>query len=51
MAVLQEKQEPVGPPPPPGFTAYKKNAASGGVMGMIQSIIDDARKMEAEAIQ
>merc|ERR1719379_2047873 len=51
MAVLLQKQEPVGPPPPPGFSAYKKNAASGGVMGMIQSIIDDARAMEAEAIQ
>merc|ERR1739845_312675 len=30
------QQEPVGPPPPPGFEAYKKNAASGGVMSMIQ---------------
>merc|ERR1740127_169732 len=28
-----------GPPPPPGFEAYKKNAAAGGVMGMIQQII------------
>merc|ERR1719367_73512 len=24
------RQEPVGPPPPAGFEAYKKNAASGG---------------------
>merc|ERR1711870_208417 len=24
---LLQKQEPVGPPPPPGFEAYKKNAA------------------------
>ena len=31
------QQEPAGPPPPPpGFKEYKKNAASGGVMGMIQ---------------
>merc|ERR1712194_598654 len=44
------KQEPVGPPPPPGFEEYKKNAASGGVMGMIQQIINDAKAMEAEAI-
>merc|ERR1712226_1626284 len=29
----QHKQEPAGPPPP-GFEAYKKNAASGGVMDM-----------------
>merc|ERR1719387_1686995 len=29
---LAQRQEPAGPPPPPGFRAYKKNAASGGVM-------------------
>merc|ERR1719218_141847 len=40
-----------GPPPPPGFGAYKKNAAAGGVMGMIQQIINDAKAMEAEAIR
>jgi len=45
------QQEPAGPPPPPGFQAYKKNAASGGVMGMIQQIINDAKAMEAEAIR
>jgi predicted RNase H-like nuclease (RuvC/YqgF family) len=44
-----QKQEPVGPPPPPGFDAYKKNESAPGVMGMIQSIIDDAVAMEAEA--
>jgi DNA repair exonuclease SbcCD ATPase subunit len=43
--------QPAGPPPPPGFEAYKKNAASGGVMGMIQQIINDAKAMEAEAIR
>jgi len=48
-ALLQ--QEPAGPPPPPGFKEYKKNAASGGVMGMIQQIINDAKAMEAEAIR
>merc|ERR1712151_1392578 len=45
------QQEPAGPPPPPGFKEYKKNAAAGGVMGMIQQIIDDAKAMEAEAIR
>jgi len=40
-----------GPPPPPGFDSYKKNAAAGGVMGMIQQIINDAKAMEAEAIR
>merc|ERR1711904_694858 len=29
----------------------KKNAAAGGVMGMIQQIINDAKAMEAEAIR
>merc|ERR550532_1614770 len=37
----QTEEEPVGPPPPPGFEAYKKNAASGGVISMIQQIISD----------
>merc|ERR1719221_1466686 len=45
------QQEPAGPPPPPGFKEYKKNAAAGGVMGMIQQIINDAKAMEAEAIR
>merc|ERR1711862_356982 len=50
-AALLQKQEPAGPPPPPGFKEYKKNSASGGVMGMIQQIINDAKAMEAEAIR
>merc|ERR1719161_3027516 len=41
--------QPAGPPPPPGFGGYKKNAQSGGVMGMIEMIINDANAMEAEA--
>merc|ERR550532_1417007 len=48
---LLQKQEPVGPPPPPGFEAYKKNAANGGVMSLIQQIISDAKAMEAETIR
>merc|ERR1719271_2355024 len=50
-AALVQKQEPAGPPPPPGFKEYKNNAASGGVMGMIQQIINDAKAMEAETIR
>jgi len=38
-------------PAPPGFKSYEKNAASGGVMGMMSSIIDEAKAMEAEAIK
>merc|ERR1719441_70125 len=45
------KQEPAGPAPPPGFNEYQKNSAAGGVMGMIQQIINDAKAMEAEAIK
>merc|ERR1712138_54721 len=50
-AALVQTQQPAGPPPPPGFEAYKKNQASGGVMGMIQQIINDAKAMEAETIR
>eukprot|EP00415_Alexandrium_ostenfeldii_P001299 UN1299 len=50
-AALMQKQEPVGPPPPAGFEAYKNNAASGGVMGLLKQIISDAKAMEAEAIR
>merc|ERR1739838_239091 len=50
-ASLVQKQEPVGPPPPPGFEGYKNNAASGGVMALIQQIINDAKAMESEAIR
>jgi len=50
-AAFLQKQEPAGPPPPAGFEAYKKNAMSGGVMGMIQQIINDAKAMEAETIR
>ena len=34
-AALVQVQQPAGPPPPPGFAAYNKNAAAGGVMGML----------------
>jgi len=48
---MQQHKQPAGPPPPPGFEEYKKNAASGGVMKMIEEIINDAKAMEAEAIR
>jgi len=50
-ASLAQKQEPVGPPPPPGFETYKTSAASGGVLAMIQQIISDAKAMEADTIR
>jgi len=48
--VQTKKQEPAGPPPPPGFKSYGNNAQSGGVMAMIEQIIADAKAMEADAI-
>merc|ERR1719261_812140 len=54
-AALVQKQAVVkqtsGQAPPPGFKSYEKNAASGGVMGMMAGIINDAKAMEAEAIR
>jgi len=44
-------QQQAGQAPPPGFKQAAPNAASGGVMGMMQAIIDDAKAMEAEAIR
>jgi len=48
---LLQKQEPAGPPPPPGLKGYQKSNASGGILGMIQQIIDDAKIMEAAALK
>jgi len=46
------KQEPAGPPPPPGLhVPHRDNSVSGGVMGMIQLIIDDAKAMEGDAVK
>jgi len=53
-AALVQKASSVqtsGQAPPPGFKSYEKNKKSGGVMGMMQGIIDDAKTMEAEAIR
>jgi len=40
-----------GQAPPPSFKEYKKNENAGGVMGMIHTIINDAKTMKAEAIR
>jgi chaperonin cofactor prefoldin len=46
-----EQKVHAGQAPPPGFKSYEKSASSGGVMGMMQGIIDDAKAMEAECIR
>jgi hypothetical protein len=48
---LRSRQEPAGPPPPAGLKKYEKSGGAGGVMGMIEQIIRDAKQLEAEAIQ
>lgn len=48
---LQRKEEPAGPPPPPGFSEYKASAGSNPVMAALETIIKDAKNMEAETIR
>merc|ERR1719284_1741802 len=48
---MSAKQEPVGPPPPPGFKEYKQSSGAGGVMGMLEQIMRDTETLEAEAIK
>jgi len=50
-AALVQKQEPAGPAPPPGFQEYKKSAGSGGVIAMLQQIIQDAKAMEKDTVR
>jgi len=47
-SALVQKQ---GPPAPAGFEKYEKNAAAGGVIGMITQIINDSKALEAETIR
>jgi chromosome segregation ATPase len=38
-------------PPPEGFSDYKQSDGAGGVIGLMNQIINDAKHMEAEAIR
>merc|ERR1719377_327997 len=49
-AMLQKGKASASPPPPPGFKKYKKNAAAGGVMGLLQDCINEAKALEKQAI-
>merc|ERR1719191_2419746 len=51
VSVNEHTKQTTGQAPPPGFKSYEKNAASGGVIGMMSGIINDAKAMEAEAIR
>jgi len=50
-AAFAQAAEAFGQAPPAGFKTYKKSGGAGGVMGMIQQIINDAKAVEAEAIR
>merc|ERR1719463_1003919 len=39
------------PPPPEDFKEYKQNEGGNGVIGMIQSVIDEAKETEMDAIR
>merc|ERR1719261_2305357 len=51
MQLSADSEQPAGPPPPAGFKPMKKNAAAGGVTGMLKQIISDAEAMEKEALK
>jgi len=50
--VHRVKQEPgaAAPPMPEGFEEQSQNSGGGGALGMIQTIIDDSKKMEMDAL-
>merc|ERR1719159_2169686 len=50
-ASARKSKQPAGPPPPPGFKKYEKSSGAGGVMGMLEQIIGEAKTMEADAIK
>merc|ERR1719311_769897 len=56
-ALLQARQNPAAepgvaaPPPPPPMAEYKKSQGAGGVMALIQNVIDEAKAGEEEAIK
>jgi len=50
-AVYAKKMALMQQTPPAGFKKFEKNKNSGGVMGMMQQIIDDAKTLENDAIR
>jgi hypothetical protein len=51
-SLIQGKQTPgaAAPPPPPGFEKFEQNKGSSGVMMLIENVIEDAEKMEKDAM-
>jgi hypothetical protein len=52
-ALIQAQQEPgaAAPPPPAPMAEYKKSSGAGGVMQLIQNVIEEAQQGESEAIK
>merc|ERR1719197_2326138 len=48
---IRSRQEPAGPPPPPGFKKYEQSSGAGGVRGMLEQVIADTETMEKDAIK
>merc|ERR1719191_1575055 len=49
--LMQQEPGAAAPPPPEGFKEYSQNAGGGGVIGMIQEIIDESKTMEMDALK
>merc|ERR1719243_464765 len=49
--LVQSEPGEAAPPPPEGFSEYKQNEGGGGVVGMIQEIIDESKTMEMDALK
>jgi len=47
----ESEDKPAGAPPPKGFDSYKKNGAAGGVMEILEQIIQDSKQVEDEAVK
>merc|ERR1719487_2789227 len=50
-ALVQERASAADADAQPAFKSHEKNKSSGGVMGMIQELIDEAAGLEADAIK
>jgi hypothetical protein len=50
-SLVQQEPGAAAPPPPPAHKEYKKSAGSGGVMQLIQNVIDESAAGEKEAIE
>jgi uncharacterized small protein (DUF1192 family) len=49
--LVQSEPGEAAPPPPEGFKEYGQNEGGGGVIGMIQEIIDESKTMEMDALK